>query len=236
MTLVVAIPSTGFIVLGADSRGTIEDPRGVTRVEVNILKKLIRISDHVGILIYGSAKESIFLVEQFQSTLRPNIDGVTQIARDFAAFCRNEARLYADVPHQNSPNFGFVIAGLDKKGSKYIPKAYSLHSSNGYVLGKYPHYAVEGKPMIALYLLTTHFREGMNFDDVCKLVAIVLNETRKVDGDVGGRLRMAVIDEEGYREISNRDIKEYLKDSEKEWLPRNLENTDGVLSDDEAVT
>ncbi len=43
MTLVVAVPGKDFIVLGADSRGTIIDAGG-TRVEVNTIQKIIPIS------------------------------------------------------------------------------------------------------------------------------------------------------------------------------------------------
>jgi 20S proteasome alpha/beta subunit len=235
MTLVVAAPGSDFVILGADSRGTIQD-QGGTRVEINIVKKLIPVSDRVAIMVYGAANESIHLVERFQSSHQDRSSGVTEIANDFAAFCRDEARLLADVPREYNPSFGFVIAGLDKQGRRYVPRAHSLRSGNGYWLGSYPHYAVEGKPMIALYLFTTYYREGMTFEELCKLVAVVLNETRKIDGDVGGRLRMAAIDMDGFREISNQDIRGYIREWEKNRLIRNEDSSDQILADDETVT
>lgn len=234
MTLVVAASGSDFIILGTDSRGTIVE-QGGTRVEVNIMKKLVPVSKHVAIMLYGAANEATYLIEQFQSEMRPTLDGVTEVAKQFASFCRNEARLSADVPRLNMPYFGFIVAGLDKKASKYIPRAYSLRSTDGYCLGSYQKYALQGKPMIAYYIFSAYYDENLNMEEMRELVAVSINETRKIDGDVGGSIRMATIDLDGFREILNTDIEGYLREWEKNRLIRNRKASDKILEDDEIV-
>ncbi len=208
--------------MGTDSRGTISD-RGGTRVEINIIRKLMPVSNHVAIMLYGAANEGTYLVERFQSTLRSNIDGATLIACKFADFCRKEARKVSGVPAQYTPYFGFVVAGLDRQERKFtVPRCYSLDSGDGFWLGSYPQrYAVEGKSMIALYLFTTYYKEDMQLDELSRLVAGAISETGKIDGDVGGPIRIARIDSEGIKENLPEDVDGYIRD----WQNRILQNT-----------
>lgn len=213
MTLVVAVPGKDFIVLGVDSRGTIIDAGG-TRVEVNTIQKLIPISKHVAIMLYGSSNQAAYLIEQFKNELRPSDDGVTSISEKFANFCRKEAKKVLDVDDRFKPSFGFVIGGLDKKSGKFsIPKCNSLSNDNGFWLGSYPQkFALEGKPMIPLYLMSKNYKDNMDPEEVRELVAGVINETKSIDGDVGGKIRMATIDIDGFSMVSDEDISDYIQD------------------------
>ena len=216
MTLVVAVPGKDFIVLGADSRGTIIDAGG-TRVEVNTIQKIIQISKHVAIMLYGDANQALYLIEQFKNTLKANDDGITSISKKFQIFCIKESENVLYVDEKFKLSFGFVIGGLDKKSTKYsIPKCHSLSNDNGFWLGSYPQkYALEGKPMIPLYLMSKNYKDNMDPEEIRKLVAGVINETKSIDGDVGGKIRMGTIDTDGFRTVSDVDINDYVKDWEK---------------------
>jgi 20S proteasome alpha/beta subunit len=210
LTLVIAAQGIDFVVLGTDSRGTIQDGGG-TRVELNIMMKLTKISKFVGILMYGSADQATYFIHKFKSTLKGENHNASEIAEKLADLCRHEARKVNDVPAVAFPTFGFVITGLDKKGTKYIPRCYTLDSGSGFRLGMSKHgFALEGKPMIAYYLFAKMYNKEMNVPDLCTLVAQTLYDTIKVDGDVGGKMRIAIIDSSGIREFPEGDINTWI--------------------------
>jgi len=210
MTLVVAAQGKDFLVLGTDSRGTIQDGGG-TRVELNIMMKLVEISKRVGILMYGSADQAEYILHKFQSSLRGREHDASQIAQKLSDMCKKEARTVNDVPAISFPSYGFVIAGLDKIGETYVPRCYTLNSTSGFRLGMTKHgFALEGKPMIAYYLFAKMYNKEMNVPDLCELVAQTLYDTIKVDGDVGGRIRIAIIDSSGLREAAESDISTWI--------------------------
>jgi 20S proteasome alpha/beta subunit len=225
MTLVIAAHGTDFVVLGADSRATVES--GGTRVEINIMEKITPMTKHVAILLSGEAEVGDRLVEKFKLSLRRQDDGATLIAERLTEFCREDARQLAGVPTHPSyfPNFGFIIAGLDKRGSKYrVPRCYRLDSLSGFRLGLSRGFAVDGKPMIARYLFAKNFQWGMQLDELCRLVAQAMFDTMSIDGDVGGKIRMGRIDPTGYTEIPETDIKnEYITSWDVERLRRIVE-------------
>ncbi len=217
MTLVIAAQGRDFVVLGTDSRGTLQELGG-TRVEINIVVKLVPIAKHVAILLYGEAQLANYLIEKFRSTLKRQTFGVREIAEKVANICREETKKVKDVQAHPRyfPNFGFVIAGLNKSGEKYnVPRCYSLRSATGFRLGSYTEgFAIEGKPIIALYMFAKNYRSDMQVDELCGLVAQALYDTMRIDGDVGGEIKMAIIDSAGLRELDSRDIR---RDLIREW-------------------
>src|SRR2546427_825384 len=118
MTLVLAASGPDYMVVGADSRGTVD---AGARAEINTMKKIIPVAKHVVILIYGSADESIYLVKRFKF-MNKGIDGVSKVAEKFAEFCREEAEKGKNIPilAEHFPIFGFIIAGLDNEGKSRV--------------------------------------------------------------------------------------------------------------------
>src|SRR3989442_2612008 len=144
MTLVIAALGQDFVVLGTDSRGTIDF--GGNRVELNSMKKLVKISKHVGILMYGDAEYADYIIEEFKKTLRSKKHNASEIAKNLADMCRKEGRRTIDVPAKYLPLFGLVTAGLDKEGSTYVPRCYVFTSATGFRLRIPKHaFALEGK-------------------------------------------------------------------------------------------
>lgn len=216
MTLVIAAPgktpeNKNFIILGADSRGVIQDVAG-NRIETNVMKKLIPVANHVGILMYGNADIGNQLVEKFKSTIKKGTDGATKIAEEFANFCRSEFKKLSGVPLVSLPHLGFIVAGLNKEENKYnTPCLYTLRSTEGFALGMCKPYAIEGKPIIALYIFAKEYKEEMNVPDLTHLVAQAIYDTMRIDGDVGGKIKMAIIDSNGLREYEDSDIEKFYK-------------------------
>lgn len=67
MTLVAALEGKHGIVLAADSRGTVGDPRGLTAIN-DTQTKLFKLSDWCGIGMSGAAELATTLIESERST------------------------------------------------------------------------------------------------------------------------------------------------------------------------
>lgn len=207
MTLVIAAQGTDFLILGADSRGTLEEPGG-SRVELNIFEKLVPLNKHVSAMMYGDGDVARYLVEEYKRTISNKSIGVSQITKEFSALCRKELREIPPVSRHNVPGFGYVIAGLDKRGAKYsIPRCLGMTSQDGFWLRSYEKFAIEGKPLIANYLFAKRFKDAMSVDDLTRLVAQALYDTVNIDGDVGGKITLAIIASDGTRTVPQEDLK-----------------------------
>ena len=217
MTLVIAAPGSDFIVLGADSRGTIQDAAGMS-VAINVVQKLVPITKHVAILLFGDADEGTSLVEKFKLNLAKDVDGVSDVAERLANFCRDEFKKLEHVPLTRLPDFGFIVAGLDPVGNDYkIPRCYRLRSTSGFLVGLAKPYAIDGRPFIAYYLFEKHFHEKKTVDDLCQFVAQTIYDSEAIDGAVGGTIKMGIIETSGFREVTA-EVRGYI-DS---WVPSNI--------------
>ena len=213
MTLVIAARGTNFIILGADSRETMQDIEG-NRVELNQAVKLMQITDHVGFLVYGDAHISDYLVEKFKEKLSTTKKTVREIAEEFAEFCRDEAKKTKDVPRNYFPAFGFIIAGLDFKNKIPIPQCFRLRSVDGFQLGIFrENPAIAGKQLIARHLFLKEFKPDLTVDQLSNLTAKAIYETGRIDGDVGGEIKMARIDETGFTNYISDDIQSFTSES-----------------------
>lgn len=211
MTLDIAAPGKGVIVLGVDSRGTVEN--GAGRVEINTMQKLIHVTKYTAVLIYGSSEATNHLVEKFISERAEGLTWVKEVADAFSEFCREEERRLAGVPrHPDSyyDIFGFIIAGLEENDEGHEAYAYNISSYDGFRLGLCRPYAIQGKPLIAHYMFAKNYEEDLTVDALCRLVAQSIYDTEQIDGDVGGTIRLAVIDSDGLREIPGHDIPDLI--------------------------
>jgi 20S proteasome alpha/beta subunit len=95
---------------------------------------------------------------------------------------------------------------------------YNLRNFDGFRLGLCKPFAIKGKPLIAYYLFARDYKEDMTWIEMCKLVAQSIYDTMQIDGDVGGSIRVIVIDPDGTREIPDADVQEYIET----WAVRNL--------------
>ncbi|MCI4357956.1 MAG: hypothetical protein L3J95_01730 [Thermoplasmata archaeon] len=208
MTLIIAAHGKDCIVVGADSRGTSE--QGGTRVETNTIVKLFPVGRHAVVLICGDSGPATNLVDLLVEARVKESTGVRGVATHLARIARQEARDLKDVPTHPRyfPNFAFIVAGLERINRGGLkPRSFALRSETGFRLeltqgGR----EMDGKPMIPLYIFAKDFKDNMNFDELCTLVARALHNTSRIDGDVGGRLRVGVVSTTGFRELTRDDV------------------------------
>lgn len=76
---------------------------------------------------------------------------------------------------------------------------------------------MDGKPMIARYLFAKEYRAGLDLDTVTNLVLKCLYDTARVDGDVGGKYRFAIIDSNGIRTKTEEEIDDMIDEAHLQW-------------------
>lgn len=225
MTLIIAAQGDDFVVVGADTRETVDV--GTIRVEVNIAEKLVKLTSHAAVLLCGDSGYAQNLIAKYQASISGRRElGITQLTEDFASFCQKEAIRVRNVPtfssyppHQYFPDIGFVLGGLDKVGRRFSrPRCYGISSYRGYRLelggGGF---VLDGKSMLARYLFAHHYRAGMDVEGLSNLVLRCLFDTSRVDGDVGGKYRMAIVDSKDVRTKSQDEIEEMIDDAKLRW-------------------
>jgi 20S proteasome alpha/beta subunit len=206
MTLVIAAHGSDFVVLAADSRGTIEDQAG-TKVALNRYRKIWKINDRVAVLMYGDADPAKYLIESFLHVVGVTRLGVTAVAGKLAEYCRAKLDDIPGHPAVQLPSFGFVVSGLDIEAKRQlVPHSFALRSDTGFTLGAYDGFALEGKPIIAYYIFAQNYHEATDQADLSSLVAQALYDTVMVDGDVGGTISLAIIDRTGLRWVPKADL------------------------------
>jgi 20S proteasome alpha/beta subunit len=229
MTLIIAAQGENFVIVGADSRETVDV--GAVRVEVNMAQKMTQLTNHALVLFCGDAGYAQNLIQKFKATIvRRHERGITQLTDMFSSFCQKEAVRTSRVPtwplhspHSYYPNIGFILGGLDMEQGRFIkPSCYGLSSYRGYrpELGLQADgggFVLDGKPMIARYLFAHHYRAGMNIKDLSTLVAQCLFDTARVDGDVGGRWKMAIVKAEGVTMIGHDEVEDIIDTEDLRW-------------------
>jgi len=219
MTLVIAAQGPDYVVVGADSRSTLRTKGGDYSQGVDMAQKIIPLTKHVVVLLFGAGENATFLAKKFERRLRKeksNLDGVTEVAERFADFCRNEFK-DRDIPLGSLPAWGYVVTGLDAaKGTYKLPRSYILRSNLYFTVGEGGPVTIDGHPFIASYKFMRELRDVKNYNELCSLVAQSIYDTRAVDGSVGGRITIATIDSEKIRVYSGTEVKQMLDSWEDE--------------------
>ncbi len=216
MTLVVCLKGKDGLVLAADSRGTIGDPRGLTAINDSMIK-LFKLSTYVGVLTYGQAELAAQLIQEMKKTLSSEDLYISQIVSKtrnilrtrynewFKNFPQNERRKVVVV--------GFIISRLEEDNST---KTYYSNSTLDFapqlvVTG----IAMGGVPQYATYLTHRLFNSDMSIEEVIRLAHYVIIETATQDPKVGGPIRVAKITtENGFEVLNQSDINE-IKENNK---------------------
>ncbi len=215
MTLVIAAQGKDFIVVGTDSKSRRDTVNG--SIDINdLIVKLIPVSSHAAVLIFGASGVAQYMVDKFKSNHQKPGACITTLVYDLADSCREELRKLNGLPLNPNylPYYGFIVAGLRKSGINFsVPKCYSIRSSSGFMPELYQEgFTIEGSSLIADYIFSKKYRSDMTIEELTNLVALTLYETSTVDGNVGGKFKMALIDSKGLREFDNTSIRKMIEE------------------------
>jgi len=224
MTLVIAAAGKDFVILGADSRVTEIFTRDRTvSIQKDTVQKLFKVTKYVGILTYGDSPDIgfHFLDEYLQRPINQNM-GASFVCNNLSKFFKG-AWVKQVKPFKNfiaefhlyPPDFGMIVAGIDKEGRRVMPKINFLDGQYFY-MPKTPQgkFIIGGKKLIAEYIFRK-FRNDMLLDEMLYLVVKAIYDTHLMDNEVGEPAKLAVIDSDGFREKPN-DLAEKLDQIKKE--------------------
>jgi len=210
MTLVACPQGKDGLVLAADSRGTIGDPRGLTAIR-DSETKLFELTKYVGIVSYGQAELAAQLIVEIRGALEPN-------EKHFSAVFEKARRVSKDkyegwfggIPREHRQVVGFIVAGFEENGDK---KIYYLSSPLDFApqlctAGT----ALAGIPQYATYLVHRLYDPQMSRKNLIFLAAYIIAETATQDPKVGGRIRIAEIaPDTGYTELPHAEVSEAIE-------------------------
>ncbi len=131
MTLCVAIKAVDAIIVAADSRGTIGDPRGLTAVN-DTQQKVFQFGT-CGLAIAGASEMALAIIDEFQKlgmNNPGNVDDAVAMFAQAAIWCDN---WYRGIPPAQRPGALFILSGYRPAAApaSAFPSFCEIKESNG---------------------------------------------------------------------------------------------------------
>lgn len=206
MTLAVAIKATDAIIVAADSRGTIGDPRGLTAV--NDTQQKIFEFGSCALATAGSAELALALMDEFAKrglNSPSNVDDAVAAFAQAAAICDG---WYHGIGFEQRPGTLFLLGGYRYVGgADPQPMVYLLASNTRFapqLAGAYPMMA--GVPQYAVYLSHRYYDPSINGDSAAALAEYLIGETASQDPKVGGPIRISKVTPHGYQALTDDEV------------------------------
>jgi len=219
MTLVLALEGREGLLLAADSRGTIGDPRGLTAISDDHIKiKLFQLSKYCGVIIAGASELAATLIDELRTKINEAsaeyTDQIMNITRDLARSRYQD--WFSRVSEERKQVLNFIVSGYDQEiGSNNLrPRIWLLSSALDFApqlcqTGR----MMAGVPQYATYLVHRLYNREMNAIEMQRLAAYLISETATQDPKVGGPIRMASITPDvGFAEVDQSRIDDVVEE------------------------
>lgn len=210
MTLIVGMKAADAIILAADSRGTVGDPRGLTAIN-DKYEKLYSIGN-CGVAFAGASELGMTLLDELR---KRNIGSITSIDKAVDRIFRECSELYRtwfrDVPADKRPAVLMIVAGYRGGGqASKEPMIYLLNSEANFapqLFGQSP--CMAGVPQYAVYLVNRYYDPTISRERARALAEYLIAETASQDPKVGGPIKIAEIDpKDGFRALTPEEVDE----------------------------
>lgn len=235
MTLIAALESQEGLVLAADSRGTIGDPRGLTAIN-DVQRKLFKLTASTGILISGASELAVRVLDKLKDHLDKQItanlvnpehvdsvlDAAVQIMKGeyTASFGGPRPWIAPSQLVDQRPAIIFVLAGYKQPGGGNARESriYLLNSAVDFAPQLCPTgFMLAGIPQYAIYLLHRLYDRKMALKSLQALAAYLISETASQDPKVGGPIRMATITPDaGFAELDDCTVNALIQANEEQ--------------------
>ena len=205
MTLAVAIKATDGIVVAADSRGTIGDPRGLTAVN-DTQQKVFRFGN-CALAMAGSGELTLSLLDEFAKRGLSDPQNTEEALKSFQVGAAIFDDWFRTITPERRPGILFLLAGYRLVAGVQSPAVYMLTSETRFAPqlgGNYP--MMIGVPQYAIYLSHRYYDAGMTVNNASALAAYLIGETASQDPKVGGPIRMAKVTPQGYTDLTTNDV------------------------------
>ena len=182
------------VVMATETRATMG-----TLIAHKQTKKLYRVDDHLGLATAGLVGDLQILARYLNAEAN-----LYRLKRDVKIPVKSAATLMSNILNQRKfyPYYvQLILGGFDSTGGHI----YSLDAAGGAIPDKYTA-GGSGSPYV-FGVLEDNFRENMSSDEAVDLAIRAIKAAKERDAASGGDINVAVITKEGFREISEDEIK-----------------------------
>ncbi|MCD6398503.1 MAG: archaeal proteasome endopeptidase complex subunit beta [Candidatus Aenigmarchaeota archaeon] len=183
------------VVLGSEKRVTMG-----YLIDGKKFRKIYPITKRIGITTAGSVGDAQTIVRYMRAEsnvykFNKNKEISTRALTSLLANILQEKKYF---PYMNQ----FIIGGYDEEGAH----VFSLDPLGGFVEGDDFYSTGSGSPM-AFGVLEDGYKKNMKKEDAIKIVKKAITSAMKRDIASGEAIAIAVIDEKGYKDLSEEEIK-----------------------------
>ena len=185
----------GGVVLGSEKKATMG-----YLVDSIQARKIYSIDDRIGITTAGNVGDIQTIVKYLRAE-----SNIYRLQRGKKMNTRALTSLLANILQGSKyfPYLGqFIIGGFDENG----PQVFSLDPFGGVVEGDNYYATGSGSP-VAFGVLEDQYKRGLKKSEAVKLVIKAITAATRRDIASGGEVAIAVIDRNGYQELSKEEIK-----------------------------
>ena len=221
MTTVLSIKSKDGVILASDSQGT------SSKIKTTI-KKVFKINNHVGIGASGDSSQIELFVDELKQNFQNEIELELEFKTQMYSFMVNLHRLYnynhsflcgytggrlfftpfsiaAVIPRSGDSciyRMGFGTIGKNNEVSPYIYKV-----NHDYVsIGSGSSYArLVLTQQDRLYSATNKKLSDLSTEHNVGIAAYVINEVKQLDLETSGKIQIAIVNRDGYKELSTEE-------------------------------
>jgi proteasome beta subunit len=196
-TTTIGLIAKDAVVLAAEQKSTMG-----YMIDSKVAQKIYPLDNHIGLTIAGSVGDALAMVRLLKAQLKLfKLERGPITLRGAATLLSNILQGSKYYPYMNQ----FIIAGYDKE-----PGVYSMDPLGGFDVKDKFYSTGSGSPF-AYGVLEAEFKENMSIEEATALVIRAIKTAIERDIGSGGKeIQVAVIDKNGYRELSKQDLKKYL--------------------------
>lgn len=214
MTLIVGLKAKGGIVLAADSRGTIGDPRGLTAIN-DSQEKLFSLGKW-GIAFSGAIEMGAALFDRFQIDGVDQAKNVDQMAGSIAATSADLFKSwFRDIPPDRRMGVVMILAGYRHQGNQPSePMMYIFNSQANFAPQLCGNTMMAGVPQYAVYLMHRYYNDHITLAKAQALAEYLIVETASQDPKVGGPIKVGIVKPRGYEALTKSQVETIHKKNE----------------------
>lgn len=196
-TTTIGLIGKDFVILGAEQKSTMG-----YLVDSKVAQKVYQLDDNIGLTIAGSVGDALAIVRLLKAQLKLyKLERGPITVKAAATLLSNILQGSKYYPYMNQ----FILAGFDKE-----PVVYSMDPLGGFDVKDKFYSTGSGSPF-AYGVLEAEFKENMAVEEATALVMKAIKTAIERDIGSGGKeIQIAVIDKNGFRELSRQDLKKYL--------------------------
>ena len=196
-TTTIGLIAKDAVVIAAEQKSTMG-----YLVESKEAQKVFQLDDHIGMTIAGGVGDALAMIRLLKAQFKLyKLERGPITMKAAATLLSNILQGSKYYPYMNQ----FILAGYDSE-----PRVYSLDPVGGFDCRDNFYSTGSGSPF-AYGVLEAGYKENMTVEEAVTLVVKAIKAAIERDIGSGGKeIQVAVIDKNGFKEMSKQEIKKYI--------------------------